>query len=142
MAVAQVRERAEAPAAEPGPRFADLLAKFDAAISDDLNTPLALTVLDDVVAMKKVDPAEKLAAIAAIDAVLGLDLMTVDRAALRLRPASATIDEARIAEVLAERRTARADKDFARSDALRDDLAAQGVEVMDGDPLGWDWRPI
>ena len=88
------------------------------------------------------DKSDKLAAIAAIDAVLGLDLLTVDRAALRLRPASATIDEARIAEVLAERRTARADKDFARSDALRDDLAAQGVEVMDGDPLGWDWRPI
>ena len=35
---------------------------------------------------------------------------------------------------------ARAAKDFARSDALRDDLAARGVEVMDGDPLGWEWK--
>ena len=34
----------------------------------------------------------------------------------------------------------RAAKDFAKSDAIRDDLIAKGVEVMDGDPLGWDWK--
>ncbi|MEY4474112.1 MAG: hypothetical protein RL671_2416, partial [Pseudomonadota bacterium] len=38
------------------------------------------------------------------------------------------------------RKDARAAKDFATSDRLRDELAAQGVEVMDGDPLGWDWK--
>ena len=38
------------------------------------------------------------------------------------------------------RKAARAEKDFARSDALRDDLAARGVDVMDGDPLGWEWK--
>ena len=42
---------------------------------------------------------------------------------------------------LARRKEARAAKDFAASDKLRDELAAAGVEVMDGDPLGWDWRP-
>ena len=39
-----------------------------------------------------------------------------------------------------QRREARAAKDFPRSDAIRDELAALGVEVMDGDPLGWDWK--
>ena len=141
MAVAQLRDRAGQGADQPGPRFAEALARFDAAISDDLNTPVALTVLDEVVAMKKVDPAEKLAAIGVIDAVLGLGLLTLNRIDLRLRPKAATIDEAAIATVLDARRAARADKDFARSDALRDDLSAAGVEVMDGDPLGWDWRP-
>jgi cysteinyl-tRNA synthetase len=38
------------------------------------------------------------------------------------------------------RKTARAAKDFATSDRIRDELAAAGVEVMDGDPLGWDWK--
>ena len=38
------------------------------------------------------------------------------------------------------RRDARAAKDFGTSDAIRDELAAAGVEVMDGDPLGWDWK--
>jgi cysteinyl-tRNA synthetase len=98
-------------------------------------------VLDDIVGMKKVDPGEKLAAIGAVDAVLGLGLLTLDRAALRLRPKAAMIDEAAIAKVLEDRRAARADKDFARSDALRDALSAAGVDVMDGDPLGWDWQP-
>jgi cysteinyl-tRNA synthetase len=117
-----------------------LLERFDAAVSDDLNTPIALTVLDEVIALKKVDPAEKLAAIAAMDAVLGLDLLTLDRTALRLRPKGAEIAEVEIETVLAERKAARADKDFAKSDALRDELATRGVEVMDGDPLGWEWK--
>jgi cysteinyl-tRNA synthetase len=145
MAVEQVRDRLAALAAPataaPGPRFADALDRFDAAISDDLNTPVALTVLDEIVAMKKVDLGEKLAAIGVVDAVLGLNLLTLGRTDLRLRPASATLDEADITALLADRRAARADKDFARSDALRDELAIAGVDVMDGDPLGWDWRP-
>jgi len=141
LAVAQVRERAGDGGARPGLKFGDALDRFDAAICDDLNTPVALTVLDDIVGMKKVDPGEKLAAIGAVDAVLGLGLLTLDRAALRLRPKAAMIDEAAIAKVLEDRRAARADKDFARSDALRDALSAAGVDVMDGDPLGWDWQP-
>ncbi|NML92730.1 cysteine--tRNA ligase [Novosphingobium olei] len=141
LAVAQLKDRAgDAAQTAPGPKFAPLLDKFDAAISDDLNTSVALTVLDEIVAVKKVDPAEKLAAIAAVDAVLGLDLLDLDRAALRLRPKGVEIDEAEIDAVLAERKAARTEKDFARSDALRDELAAKGVEVMDGDPLGWEWK--
>ena len=38
------------------------------------------------------------------------------------------------------RKEARAAKDFATSDAIRDELSGKGVEVMDGDPLGWDWK--
>jgi cysteinyl-tRNA synthetase len=139
MAVANLKVQAS-PALAAGPKFAPLLDRFDAAISDDLNTAIALTVLEEVAALKKVDPAEKLAAIAAMDAVLGLDLFAIDRTALRLRPRAATITEPEIEAVLAERKAARADKDFARSDALRDTLAAQGVEAMDGDPLGWEWK--
>ena len=45
-----------------------------------------------------------------------------------------------IEDALARRKAARAEKDFATSDAIRDELAAKGVEVMDGDPLGWEWR--
>ena len=123
-----------------GPKLAPLVERFDAAIADDLNTPIALTVLEEVVALKKVDAAEKLAVIAAMDSVMGLGLTQISREDLRLRPRNASIDEAQIAEVLEQRKEARAAKDFSRSDALRDELAAQGVEVMDGDPLGWEWK--
>lgn len=139
MAVAHLRARAPA-ATEPDRRFADHLARFDAAVSDDLNTPVALTVLEDVAATKKADPGEQLRVIAAMDAVLGLNLLEFDRSDLRVRPNSAQISEPEIEATLAARNEARATKDFARSDALRDELSAKGVEVMDGDPLGWDWK--
>ena len=72
--------------------------------------------------------------------MLGLNLLTLEREDLRIRPKAVTITMAEIEAVLERRRQARADKDFATSDRLRDELAAQGVEVMDGDPLGWEWK--
>lgn len=128
------------PAALPGERFRPFLDRFDAAISEDLNTPVALTVLEEVVALRKVDQGEQLAAIAAMDAVLGLNLLELTRAHLRIRPASAAISEADIEAALARRRQARAARDFAAADAIREALAARGVDVMDGDPLGWEWK--
>ncbi|MGR4890039.1 cysteine--tRNA ligase [Sphingopyxis sp. LARHCG72] len=138
MAAAPVRE---AEASEPADRrLTDLLAKFDVAMSDDLNTAVALTLLEEAAAMKKVDAGQKRAALAAMDAVLGLDLLAIERADLRVRPKTAAIGEEDIEATLVRRKEARAAKDFAASDALRDELIAAGVEVMDGDPLGWDWR--
>jgi cysteinyl-tRNA synthetase len=138
MAAASVRE---AEASEPADRrLTDLLTKFDAAVSEDLNTAVALTLLEEAAAMKKIDAGQKRGALTAMDAVLGLDLLTIKRADLRVRPKAATITEAEIEATLTRRKEARAAKDFAASDALRDELIAAGVEVMDGDPLGWDWR--
>jgi cysteinyl-tRNA synthetase len=138
MAVAAVRDAEDAPVTDR--RLTDLLAKFDAAISDDLNTAVALTTLEEAAAMKKIDAGQKRAALAAMDAVLGLDLLTIDRSDLRVQPKDATIAESDIEATLTRRKDARAAKDFATSDTLRDELIAAGVEVMDGDPLGWDWR--
>ncbi len=123
------------------PKLAPLLEQFDAAISEDLMTPRALPLLEEAVGMKKVPVDEKLCLIAAFDQALGLNLMTLSRTDLRLRPKAAQIEEAEIEDALERRKAARADKDFALSDDIRDSLIARGVEVMDGDPLGWDWRP-
>jgi cysteinyl-tRNA synthetase len=120
--------------------FQPYLARFDEAVSDDLNTAVALTVLEDLLAVKTIDPREKLVAIASMDAVLGLKLTALLRSDLRLRPKDAAVSEAEIEDALTRRKAARAEKDFATSDAIRDELAAKGVEVMDGDPLGWEWK--
>lgn len=136
-AVEGLRARTDAPAQGSAAAYREQL---DAAVSDDLNTAKALPVLDGLVADKKVSPADRLAALTDFADVLGLPLNALRRQDLRVRPASATIDEATIAARLAERQEARAAKDFAASDAIRDLLAEAGVEVMDGDPLGWDWR--
>ncbi len=119
---------------------AALVERFTAAVINDLNTADALTVIDELLALKRTAPECVVSAAHAMDRVLGLNLADLARADLRIRPFSATITEAEIETALAQRKDARAAKDFAKSDAIRDDLAARGVEVMDGDPLGWDWR--
>ena len=120
--------------------FLPLIAQFDEAVSDDLNTSVALTVLEELLSLKKMDAGDVLAAASAMDAALGLGLLDLNRADLRMRPQGAVVDEAEIEAALARRKAARADKDFVTSDAIRDELASKGVEVMDGDPLGWEWR--
>lgn len=116
------------------------LDQLDAAVSDDLNTPRALPVLEELLADKQLSSEARHMTLAQFDAVLGLDLLDLTRADLRVRPADAMVSEAEIETRLAERREARAARDFARSDAIRDELLGAGVEVMDGDPLGWDWK--
>jgi cysteinyl-tRNA synthetase len=122
------------------PAISAALNDFAAAVSDDLNTAIAITSLETLIGLKKVDAAQHLAAIAEMDAVLGLNLQSLSRTDLRIRPKAAVITEAEIETALVARKEARAAKDFAKSDAIRDDLIAKGVEVMDGDPLGWDWK--
>ncbi|WP_394727195.1 cysteine--tRNA ligase [Altererythrobacter sp. GH1-8] len=124
------------------PKLRPLIDKFADAMCDDLNTAIVLTALEDALAVKKIDAAMKHAVVADMDAVLGLNLFELSRADLRIRPANAEISEAEIEAALERRKSARADKDFAASDAIRDELAAKGVEVMDGDPLGWEWKLI
>jgi len=122
------------------PKFAPTLEKFGAAMTDDLNTAIAVTALEDALSTKKVDAAIKRAVVEHMDAVLGLGLFDLARTDLRIRPKSAEISEDEIEAALVGRKAARAEKDFAKSDAIRDDLMAKGVEVMDGDPLGWEWK--
>ncbi len=117
-----------------------LVADFEAAICDDLNTPLALTAFEELLVLKNAPPHHKVDALYRLDEVLGFDWANLMRKDLRIRPKSATITEAEIEAILAARKEARAAKDFATSDCLRDELTAKGVEVMDGDPLGWDWK--
>jgi cysteinyl-tRNA synthetase len=153
MAVEALKARVEEPIEQPAGGWTQLrahdevgsmllphVARFDEAVSDDLNTAIGLTVLEDLLSLKKVDPRDRLTAVSAFDAVLGLGLLDLGRADLRLRPKGAAIEETEIEEALTRRKAARAEKDFATSDAIRDDLAARGVEVMDGDPLGWEWK--
>ncbi len=129
---------------EDGQRFSDgfgYLLDFEEAIADDLNTPKCLPLVESVLGERSIENPERWQILADMDAVLGLNLLSPDaRTNLRIRPKSATITEPEIETTLAARKDARAAKDFARSDALRDELAAQAVEVMDGDPLGWDWK--
>lgn len=122
------------------PEALDILRKFDSSVSDDLMVPQLLPLLEQVLADRGLSAEQKLRLVASMDLVLGFGLLDLRRADLRLRPADATIDAADIDALLAERQAARAARDFAASDRLRDMLAAKGVSVMDGaGEIAWDW---
>ncbi|MGB7420012.1 MAG: cysteine--tRNA ligase [Erythrobacter sp.] len=116
------------------------LVELDRIISTDLNTPEVLVLLETWLKLDWINEAHRWSAIKEADEILGLQLDTLTLENFRIRPDSARIDEYDIKQLLETRRAARAEKDFATSDAIRDELAAKGVEVMDGDPLGWEWK--
>ena len=137
--VEALRDKADGKVAVTAPAQA-LLDRFDEAVADDLNLPKALPLLEEALAAKSLAPALRLYLVEHMDQVFGLRLDGITRADLRVRPKNAEIAERDIETALNARKEARIARDFDRSDALRDELAAKGVDVMDGDPLGWDWR--
>ena len=119
----------------------ELRDRFCDAIRDDLTTPTCLALVEDAAGNEDWSPAVRRMLVFEMDKVLGLGLARLSRWDMRdIRPITATLTEPEIEARLAERKAARAAKDFAISDRIRDDLIAAGVEVMDGDPLGWDWK--
>jgi cysteinyl-tRNA synthetase len=117
------------------------LAAFDQAVSDDLGTPKALAVVAAAARDGGVTDAELTALAAEFDAVLGLGLSDLKPADLDLPSRPAMISEEEVDALVTARTAARAAKDFARSDQLRDELAALGVTVEDqpGGRSTWRW---
>jgi len=112
-----------------GPSAALSVTHLDAmktAFADDLDTPRAITVLRELEKDSSVSDGAKLETFLAADRLLGLDLARdIGKA-----PATVEITE-EAADLLEQRRIARAEKQWARSDELRDALAALGIAVTD-----------
>jgi cysteinyl-tRNA synthetase len=114
-------------------RIAPWRVRFREAVRDDLNAPRALAETIEMLRAPELAPADQRALLAEFDAWLGLDLLTAQL------PAETSESDPRIDALLAERQAARARKDFATSDRIRDQLAAEGVTIVDT-PQGPRWR--
>jgi cysteinyl-tRNA synthetase len=104
-----------------------------AALCDDLNTPLAIAALHGLADQALAGEADAAAALRAGGRILGL---------LESDPAEwfqGGADADQVAAAIAERQAARKARDFARADAIRAQLAAQGIVLEDG-PSGTTWR--
>ncbi|MBW8728487.1 MAG: cysteine--tRNA ligase [Inquilinus limosus] len=128
--------------AEPGEVPPAVLA----ALEDDLNTPQALAALHEAVGElnKATDPAEQARLAAGLLAggrLLGL-LEQAPEDWFRWRPkADSGLGDAEIDALVAARRAARAAKDFAEADRLRDQLVAAGIALEDK-PDRTLWRRV
>ena len=127
---ARIAHWAEAPSK---PTCAEYVGRVVDAFMDDLDTPSAVVALRDLERDAELPAGAKFETFAHLDRLFGLDLVRdVGRA-----PAVAPLPAA-ARELLERRATARAAKDFATSDSLRDELASLGVVVSDT-PDGQVW---
>ena len=134
--------------ARPGDAGAEFRARFTAAMDDDFNTPVAMAALFDLAReinrSRETDPeqAARLAGLLReLGAVLGL-LETDPDSYLQGGEDEEVVPgltAARIEELLAERMEARKARDFARADAIRDQLRERGIVIEDG-AEGSTWR--
>ncbi|MCB0962358.1 MAG: cysteine--tRNA ligase [Acidimicrobiales bacterium] len=118
------------PAGTGSDRAAELRAAFWEALVDDLNAPRALAVVSTVARAADLGAADRWSLLADFDRALGFglaDAVAPDDAAA----AADLVADPRIADLLAARQAARAAKDFAAADEIRDQLAAEGLEIVD-----------
>lgn len=109
-------------------------AEFLSALTDDLDTPKAITVLFEVAKDTNLSPENKLGTLQMMDKLLALGLSksaAEGRAELGIITANELPEE--ISNLVKGRATARQAKDFALSDELRDRLKEAGYEVTDTD---------
>ena len=119
---------------------------FRAALDDDLNSAEALAALfvfvnrvngelDAASDVSESDLESARRALASIDEVMGL--LSVAREGLEVDGDF----ESWIVSLIAERKAARADRDFARADAIRDELGERGI-VLEDSAAGTRWKRV
>ena len=116
---------------------ADWFEQFNEAMNDDFNTPVALSILFQLShEINKTNSVLLASTLKKAASVLGL-LMTPPEEFLQ----AGLEDEAKtqIEQLIEERLLARANRDWAKADEIRNSLIQQGIELEDG-PTGTTWR--
>jgi cysteinyl-tRNA synthetase len=129
------------PKAEPV-RGSDFEAKFIAAMDDDFNTPIALSVLFDLAheIQRLRDKDEEAAAKhGALLIYLGGVLGILQTDAELFFQSGTDVDVAKIETLIAARQQARKDKQWAQADTIRDELAKMNIIIEDG-AEGTTWK--
>jgi cysteinyl-tRNA synthetase len=109
------------------------------ALADDLNTPKALAAFHELRSEAARGSAGARACLKASAQLMGL-LQQSAAEWIAWRPASVTIDEAKVESLIAARNAARKAKDFKEADRIRGELTGQGIELEDRKDGTTMWR--
>ncbi|MEK5025724.1 cysteine--tRNA ligase [Paenibacillus sp. FSL M7-1046] len=128
----------EASSSETVARLANILETFHAKMQDDFNTPDAITAVFDWVSLANLTLANNEAKSADFAALLKAfaEMNAVLRLAPELEEEVASEDVERL---IAERAEARKNKNWGRSDEIRDELNSLGI-LLEDTPQGMRWR--
>ena len=110
-------------------------ATFRAEMNEDFNTPGAVAVLFELAGeVNRTHCVEAAALLKALGATLGL----LQQSPVAFLQSGIQIDESRIAQLIAERQAAKTERNFARADQIRLELAAESIVLKDS-PQGTTW---
>ncbi len=115
----------------------DVPESVTSALLDDLNMPQVLAALHKLCGESQKGSAEAARALKASGQLVGLFGQTAEEWAA-WRPAMSNVDDAQVENLIAARKQARDEKDFAEADRIRDELNRLGIEIKDG-PDGTTW---
>ncbi len=122
-------------------RAREYLAQFVQALEEDISTPRALSVLQQVVKEKEVSADEIIMLVRIFDSVLGLLLLTEARAYGVQGSQNSSEENEEIEALIADRTEAKQQKDFQKADAIREQLKERGI-LLEDTANGTLWRKM
>ena len=122
-------------------KLADFKQSFTEAMDDDINVQNGITVVYELVKFANVYAQQKAVKAAALTEMKDLISELVSIFGVKLASSDNELNDEHIQALIDERNEARKNKDFARSDQIRDELKAKGI-ILEDTPQGTRFKRV
>lgn len=122
-------------------KLADFKQSFKEAMDDDINVQNGITVVYELVKFANVYAQQKAVKAAALTEMKDLISELVSIFGVKLASSDNELNDEHIQALIDERNEARKNKDFARSDQIRDELKAKGI-ILEDTPQGTRFKRV
>ena len=127
--------------AEVAKKLGEFKQAYIEAMDDDINVQNGITVVYELVKYANIYAQQKTVKSDTLTAIKDLIVSLVSVFGVKLNSSNNELNDEHIQELIDERNEARKNKDFARSDQIRDDLKKQGI-ILEDTPQGTRFKRI